>query len=158
MDSVSFHAMCWLQVSRRCPWRFYVIFKSKQPVPVQPSKRAFEGVRTPNGQQCLEASALQLSKRPSYTVRTLSQATPSSTQSWISNDTIWEGSARHPDDVATRPDATQCSIIFWVSYECRKEWQHWPSGRSVKPFGRSPILGRIALFWKGGRRRPSGRS
>jgi hypothetical protein len=36
MDSVSFHAMCMV-----------IISKSEQPVPVQPSGRAFEGVRTP---------------------------------------------------------------------------------------------------------------
>jgi hypothetical protein len=41
-------------------------------------------------------------------------------------------------------------------YGCRKEWQHWPSGRSVKPSRHGPVLGRIALFLKGGCRRPSG--
>jgi hypothetical protein len=66
--------------------------------------------------KCLEASALQLSGRPSHTVRTLGQATLSSTRSWISDDTIWEGFAKRPDDVATHPDATQCSKIFWVSF------------------------------------------
>jgi hypothetical protein len=29
---------------------------------------------------------------------------------------------------------------------------------TVKPSGHGPILGRIALLWKGGRRRPSGGS
>jgi hypothetical protein len=43
------------------------------------------------------------------TVRMLGQATPSSTRSWISDDTIWEGSTK-------RPDATQCSRIFRVSF------------------------------------------
>jgi hypothetical protein len=49
------------------------------------------------------------SKLVDYTDLMLGQPTPSSTRSWISNDIIWEGSARRPDDVATRPDATQCS-------------------------------------------------
>jgi hypothetical protein len=42
-------------------------------------------------------------------------------------------------------------------YRCGKEWQWRPSRRSAKLSGRGPIMGRIALFWKGGRRRPSGR-
>jgi hypothetical protein len=71
MDSVLFHAMCWSQVSRICPWRFHAISKSKQSVRVQ----------RPDASQCLEASALHLSGQPSYTVRTLGQATPSSTWS-----------------------------------------------------------------------------
>jgi hypothetical protein len=29
---------------------------------------------------------------------------------------IWEVSTRRPNDVATRPDATQCSRIFLVSF------------------------------------------
>jgi len=59
---------------------------------------------------------LQQSGRPSYTVRTLGQATLSLTPSWISDDTILEGSARCLDDMATRPDAIQCSRIFRVSF------------------------------------------
>jgi hypothetical protein len=46
MDNVSFHDMCWSQVSRRCPPRFNAISKSEQLVPVQPFGRTFEGVRT----------------------------------------------------------------------------------------------------------------
>jgi hypothetical protein len=38
------------------------------------------------------------------------------TRSRISDDTIWEGSAKRPDDVVTRSDATQCSRIFRVSF------------------------------------------
>jgi hypothetical protein len=66
----------------------------------------------PDAPQCLEASALQPSGRSTNTFRTLGQATPSSTRSWISVDTIWEVSTRRPNDVATRPDATQRSKIF----------------------------------------------
>lgn len=64
----------------------------------------------------LEALALQLSGRPSYTIRTIGQAIPSSTQSCISDDFIWEGSAKHPDDMATHPNATQCFRIFQASF------------------------------------------
>jgi hypothetical protein len=46
----------------------------------------------------------------------LGQATLSSTLIWISEDTNWEGSARFLNDMATRPDATQCSKIFRVSF------------------------------------------
>jgi hypothetical protein len=55
--------------------------------------------------------------RQSNTVRTLGQASPISTWSWISIDTIWKVSARHLEDVATRPDATQPSRIFQVSFK-----------------------------------------
>jgi hypothetical protein len=48
--------------------------------------------------------------------------------------------------------------ILGLLYGCEKEWQCWPSGRSVKPSWHGPILGRIALFWKGGHRIPSIRS
>jgi hypothetical protein len=44
----------------------------------------------------------------------LGQASPISTRSWISVDTIWELSAKRPDDVATHPDATQRSRIFFL--------------------------------------------
>jgi hypothetical protein len=59
---------------------------------------------------------LKASERPSHTVQTLGQATPSSTRIWILEDTNWEGFAERPDDVATRPDATQCSRIFRVFF------------------------------------------
>jgi hypothetical protein len=40
-----------------------------------------------------------------HTVRMLGQASPISTRSWISvDDTVWEVSARSPDEVATRPN------------------------------------------------------
>jgi hypothetical protein len=44
------------------------------------------------------------------------QVTPSSTQSWILDDTIWEGSGRRSNDAATHPDNTQYSRIFGVSF------------------------------------------
>jgi hypothetical protein len=53
-------------------------------------------------------------------VRTLGQATPSSTRSWISVDTVWEVSARRPDDVATRPDLPSVSEYFEFPLRMRK--------------------------------------
>jgi hypothetical protein len=37
----------WSQASTKCPWRVLAKSKTKQPVPVQPFGRAFEGVRMP---------------------------------------------------------------------------------------------------------------
>jgi hypothetical protein len=92
--------------------------------------------------QCLEASALQLSGRLSYTVHTLGQATLSSTRSWISNDTIWEGFARRLDDVATSLDATQCSRIFEVSFTDAER-----SDNIDRPDSQSICLDAV-LFWE----------
>jgi len=66
-----FMSCVWLQVSRKCPWRFHAIFKSEQPVPVQQSGRAFEGVRMPSNVQQI---MLKTSRRQSNTVRTLGQS------------------------------------------------------------------------------------
>jgi hypothetical protein len=64
--------------------------------------------RSPDAPQCIEASALKTSGRQSNTVRTLGQAYPISTRSWISVvNTVWEVSARRLDDVATLPDDVQ---------------------------------------------------
>jgi len=72
----------------------------------------------------------------------LGQATLSFTWIWISEDTIWEGSARRPDDVATRSDATQCSRIFWVSFTDmeRSDSIDRPNARSSRPDA--------VLFWE----------
>jgi hypothetical protein len=73
-------------------------------------------LRHPDALQCLEASALKTSGRQSNIVRTLGQASPISTRSWISVDTIWKVSARRLDDVTTRLNAIQRSKIFRVSF------------------------------------------
>jgi hypothetical protein len=70
----------------------------------------------PDTPQCPEALALKTSGRQSNTVRTLGQASLISTQSWISVDTIRKVSVRRPNGMATRPDATQRSRIFQVSF------------------------------------------
>jgi hypothetical protein len=73
--------------------------------------------RCPDPTQCLKASVLKTSGRQSNTVRTLGQASLISTWNWISAvDTVWEVSARRPDDVATRLDDVQHSRILWVSF------------------------------------------
>jgi len=71
--------------------------------------------------QCLKASALKTSRCQSNTVRTLGQPSPISTLSWISVDIVWEVSARHPDDVATRPDTVQHFRIFQTSFSRAKK-------------------------------------
>jgi hypothetical protein len=62
------------------------------------------------------SSGLKTAGRQSNSFRTLGQASPISTRSWISVDTVWKVSPRHPDDVATRPDAIQHFRIFWTSF------------------------------------------
>jgi hypothetical protein len=78
----------------------------------------------------------------SYTVRTLCQATPSSTQIKNSEDTNWEGSARCPNNVATCSNATQCSRIFRVSFTDaeRNDSVDRPDARSSRPD--------VVLYWE----------
>jgi len=71
LDSVQIKESNWSQASKRCPWRVLAKSKTKQPVPVQPSGRAFEGVRmTRNVLQI----TMKTSGRQSITVRTLGQS------------------------------------------------------------------------------------
>jgi hypothetical protein len=66
-DSVQIKACGWLQASRRCPWRVLANSKPNQLVPVQQSKRAFEGVWTPRS---VQQFVLKTSGWQSNTVRT----------------------------------------------------------------------------------------
>jgi hypothetical protein len=72
----------------------------------------------------------------------LGQATSSSTRIWILEDTIWEGSARHPDDVVTCPNATQSFEIFQVSFTDvkRSDSIDRSDARSSRPD--------VVLFWE----------
>jgi hypothetical protein len=102
------------QVSKRCLWRSLAFYKLVE-------AGSCATVRTDlwrrlNAPQCLETSALKTFGRQGNTVRTLGQASPISTRSWISVDTIWEVFARRSDDVATRPDDVQHSKIFKISF------------------------------------------
>jgi hypothetical protein len=91
-------------------------------------------------------------------VRTLGQASPISTRSWIlAVDTVWEVSARRPDDVATRPDAVPLFKIFRTSVQKRKgvlaKIVRMP-GQAVWTY---TCYGKICAILEGGRRRPSRR-
>jgi hypothetical protein len=48
--------------------------------------------------------------------RSFNVAAVRTTELHCSNDTIWEGSTRSSNDVATLPNVTQCSKIFRVSF------------------------------------------
>jgi hypothetical protein len=155
MDSVYFKTCDWSQVSRRCPWRFHAVSKSKQPIPVQPFVRAFEGVRKARSVQQIE---LKTSRRQSNTVQTLGQAFSISTRSWISEvDTVWKVFARCLDYVATRPDTVQHFRIF----QCSVRTQKWVLAKTVQTLGQAvrtyTCYGKIWAILKGGRRIPSGR-
>jgi len=123
-------------------------------------------LRRPYTPQCLEASVLKTSGCQGNTVRTLGQASPISTRSWFSIDTylgsFYKTSGRR-GNLSGRYPAFQNILGFL--YERRKELQRRPSGCMAKPSECGPVLGRIVLFWKDGRRRlsrrgylPSGRS
>jgi hypothetical protein len=105
----------WSQVSKKMSMKISCNFKVRTAgscATVQTGLR-----RRSDTPQCQEASALKTSGHQSNTVRTLGQASPISTRSWISAvDIVWEDSVRRLDDVATRPDNVQHSRIFWVSF------------------------------------------
>jgi hypothetical protein len=69
-DNVQIKESIWSQAFRRCPWRVIAKSKTKQPVPVQQSGWAFEGVRTLLNVQQI---TMRTSGRQSNTVRTLGQ-------------------------------------------------------------------------------------
>jgi len=146
MDSVYFKPCALTQVSRRCSWRFYANSKSTsrflcnrldEPLkasgrPVMSRSFNVEDFRM-SGQHHLDArssfsnfySELHFSR---HYLGSLCK-----TSGWCGNS-----SGRYP----------AFQNILGFLYKREKELQRRPSRRG-------PVLGRIALFWKDGRRRPS---
>jgi hypothetical protein len=118
--------------------------------------------RRPDALQCLEALASKTSGRQGNTVRMIGQAFPishgvgfqSTTWQLVTDlGSLCKTSGRR-GNLSGRYPAFQ--NIPGFLYKRGNELQWRPSGRSAKPSGRGPVMGRIALFWKGGRRRLSG--
>jgi len=153
MDSVRFKPCDWSQFSRRCPWRFLAISKSDQPVPVQPSGWAFEGF--PDALQCLEASVLNTSEQ--HRPDTRSSYPKFYTELAFSRHCLGSfcKTSRQCGNTSRHYPAFQNILGFL--YRRGKELQWRTSGRLANPTRRGPIMGRIALFWKGSCRRPFGR-
>jgi len=129
--------------SRRCPWRFYTRFHSDKSNPMQPSRWAFEGVRTlPRVEKLMPVHP---SERQGNTVRTLftvpeDSSFPLLMRKGITAVTVWT-LGQH---VRTRSWYRKLSALFWKG-SC-----NWPSGRSIKPSGRPSMSGgfwtRLSIF------------
>jgi len=92
---------------------------------------------------------LKTSRRHGNTIRMLGQTFPISIWSWISVDTYLKSlckSSERRGNISGSYPAFQNILGFL--YECEKEIQRRPSGRSAKRSGRGPVMERIALFWK----------
>jgi hypothetical protein len=121
---------------------------------MQPSGRAFEGVRTPRSVLQIK---MKTSGRQSNTVRTLGQSLFNMELDFKSRHCLGSLYSRS-NDVATRPDDVQYFRILQSSVRMQNEFQRRLSGRSVKPSRHEPDKDRITLFLKGYRRKQFGRS
>jgi len=144
MDSVYFKPCDWSQVSKmsmKIPCSFQVR-----------TTNSCATVRTglwrrSDALQCLEVSVLKMFRRKGNTIRTLGQASPISTRSWIScSDTdrettiVWAKGQHRPDafqeDLCTRLNVfikTLCSSIG-----LRRNWYRWKAKK--KPYNLKILL------------------
>jgi hypothetical protein len=78
--------------------------RQKQPVPVQPSGQAFEGVWMPRSVLQINIEDVWTSEQHRLDDRSISIQQG---VCFLEVDTIWEVSTSHPDDAATRLDDVQ---------------------------------------------------
>jgi hypothetical protein len=129
---------------RRCPWRFHAILNGPLKASERPSvSRSFSVEDVWTSEQYRPDSRSSFSNF--YTELDFSRHYLES---------FYKTFGRHGNTSGCYP-AFQNILSFL--YGRGKEWQWRPSGHLAKPSWRGPIMGRIALFWKGNRWRSFGR-
>jgi len=156
MDNVYFKPCALSQVSRRCSWKFYINSKST----------SWFLYNRPNGP--LKASGCPIAPR-SFSVKDVQTSRQHclDARSSFSNFYTELDFNRHYlgsfcNTFGRRGNTSRRCPVFQnipgFLYKREKELQGRPSGRSAKPSGRGPDMGRYCANLEGGRRRPSGRS
>jgi hypothetical protein len=140
----------WSQPSRKCPWRVLVKSKTKQPVPVQPSGRAFEGVRMP---RIIFQIMMKTSGRQSITIWMLGQSLFNMVLDFRSRnclESLCKSSGRRGNTFGRCPVFQNIPEFHSNAERIKRR----PSEGSVKSFRREPDKDRITLFLKGYHRKP----
>jgi hypothetical protein len=155
MYNVYFKPCALSQVSRKCSWRSHAKSKSASQIQCNRPDRPLKVSERPAMSRSFSFEDVQTSEHH----RPNARSTFSNFYTELDFSRHYLGSFCKTSGRGGNTSGHYLAFqnIMGFLYECGKEWQWRLSGCSTKPSGRGPILGRITLFLKDGRRRSSGR-